>query len=250
MSRIIGVLNFKGGTAKTTTVVNLAAGLALRGARVLCLDLDPQGSLAAYLGVSYRRSLADLLHGTAGVAACTVLARANLDLIPGDRSLFNAEGMLWRMGNERAARMLLSERMQSVDGYDYIILDHSPSTSLLSESALLYANELMVPVAMTYLALVGARQVIDSLRSLGRISDHRAQLGWIVPTFYYERLRKDRAVMGTLRQHFGDRVTDPIRANVKLAEAPSHQQSIYEYAPSSTGAADYALLVERIAQDG
>ncbi|HEY68523.1 MAG TPA: ParA family protein [Thermoflexia bacterium] len=251
MGRIIGVLNYKGGTAKTTTVVNLGAGLALRGERVLCVDLDAQGSLATYLGVHYTYSLAHLLLGQANPRTCIVRARDNLDLIAGDEGLLRAEGELWRIDNRLIARRVLVGRLRGLeDDYDYIILDFSPSASLLSESGLLYVRELIVPVAMNYLALIGTRQVIQTLKTIGRVHGHRVRLYLIVPTFYYARLRKDREVMETLQRYFADKVTAPIRASVKLSEAPSHRMSIYEYAPKSLAAIDYARLVERVFRDG
>ncbi len=250
MSRIIGVLNYKGGTGKTTTVVNLAVGLALRGARVLCVDMDAQGSLATYFGAHYSHSLANLLLEQAAPQACITPLRDNLDLIASDASLLQAEGILWRMNDHHLARQMLVNKMNALDGYDYIILDYSPSVSLLSESSLLYIRELIVPVAMNYMALVGARQVIQTLKTVGRIPGHRVQLSMIVPTFYYARLRKDREIIETLQRYFAGKVANPIRANVKLSEAPSYQMSIYEYASRSYGAIDYARLVERVVSNG
>jgi chromosome partitioning protein len=250
MSRIIGVLNYKGGTGKTTTVVNLATGLAMRGARVLCIDLDAQGSLATYLGVRYTHSLTHLLQGQVDPQACIVRGRDNLDLIASDSSLLQAEGELWRMDDNQLARQVLPGKMRSIDGYDYLFLDYPPSVSLLSEGSLLYVQEIIVPVSMSYLALVGTRQVIQALKTIGQTHERRVLLSLIVPTFYYARLRKDRDVMETLHRYFVGKVAEPIRANVKLAEAPSHQMSIYEYAPRSSGAIDYARLVERVFSDG
>ena len=247
MSRIIGVLNFKGGTGKTTTVVNLAVGLALRGSRVLCVDMDAQGSLATYFGAEYTYSLADLLLNQAEPQSCITSVRENLDLIPSNANLLQAEGALWQMGNPNLAHQVLANKMQALADYEYIILDYSPSISLLSQSSLLYTQELIVPVAMNYLALVGTRQVIQTLKTVGRVPGHSVQLSVILPTFYYGRLRKDREIMETLERYFNGKVAHPIRANVKLSEAPSHQMSIYEYASRSSGALDYARLVERIA---
>ncbi len=251
MSRRIGVLNYKGGTGKTTTVVNLAAGLALRGARVLCIDLDAQGSLAMCLGMHYTYSLTHILLGQAEPQACVVQARDNLDLIASDSSLLQAEGALWRMNDSRMARQTLANKMRGLeDKYDYIILDFSPSASILSESGLQYVRELVVPVSMSYLAMVGTRQVIETLKSIGRIPGHHVRLYLIVPTLYSSRVRQDREVLGVLQRHFANRVTDPIRANLKLTESPSHHMTIYEYSPRSGAAADYKRLVERVLRDG
>ncbi len=251
MCRIIGVLNYKGGTAKTTTVVNLAAGLALRGSRVLCLDLDAQGSLATFLGVPYSHSMKHLLLGLAAPRECVVRARDRFDLVASDASLLEAEGALWNLNNQQRAHDLLTDHLHELEGgYDYVLIDFSPSANLLGESALHYAQEVIVPVAMNYLALVGTRQVIQTLKSIGKLQEHCVRLSLIVPTFYDARLRKDGEVMETLHKYFAGQVADPIRSNVKLAEAPGHQMSIYEYAPHSSGALDYAQLVERVANHG
>ena len=247
MCKIFGVLNYKGGTGKTTTVINLAAGLALSGSRVLCVDMDAQGSLATSLGVTYTHTMTDLLLGRVTVQQCIIPTRDNLDIIPSDATLLQAEGALWRMNDSRAARQVLADKMCGIeDDYDYIILDYSPSVSLLSENGLAYAQKLIVPVSPNYMALIGIKQVIQTLKTIGQKSEHRVELSMIVPTFYYSHLRKDREVMATLHRYFGVKVVDPIRINVKLSEASGHQMSIYEYAPYSSGAADYAQLVERV----
>jgi chromosome partitioning protein len=251
MCRRIGVLNYKGGTAKTTTVVNLGAGLAKRGARVLCIDLDPQGSLAMCLGVRYEYSLMDMLLGQAEPQSCITQARDNLDVIASDSNLLQAEGMLWRMNDTRAARKVLTEKLCVLDArYDYVILDFSPSASILSESGLQYVRELIVPVSTSYLSMIGTRQVVETLKEIGRIPGHRVRLYLILPTLYSPRLRQDREILGILQRHFADRVADPIRANIKLTEAPSHHKTIYEYSPRSGAASEYKRLVERVLRDG
>jgi chromosome partitioning protein len=250
MSRVIGVLNYKGGTGKTTTVVNLATGLALRGARVLCVDLDAQGSLATQLGVDYTYSLSHLLLGQVRPEACIAPARNHLDIVASDRSLLRAEGKLWRIGDEQIIRRTLRNKMRSLDKeYDYVILDFSPSVSLLSESGLLYIRELIVPVSVSYMGLVGLRQVIETLKTFRQMPESHVRLYLIVPTFYSDTVQQDREVMAILRRYFADKVTAPIRSSVKIAESPSHRMSIYEYSPRSTGATDYARLVERVFRD-
>ena len=251
MSRRIGVLNHKGGTAKTTTVVNLGAGLALRGARVLCIDLDPQGSVAMCLGVRYTYSLAHMLLGQVEPQSCIVQARDNLDVIASDSSLLQAEGAMWRMNDSRLARKILVSKLRSLDDkYDYVILDFSPSASILSEGGLQYAQELIVPVSTSYLSMIGTRQVIETLKNIGRVPGHRVRLYLILPTLYSPRLRQDREILGILQRHFADRVAEPIRTNVKLTEAPSHHKTIFEYSPRSAAAAEYKRLVERVLRDG
>lgn len=250
MSRIIGILNYKGGTGKTTTVVNLASGLAALGARVLCVDLDAQGSLATYLGVRFTHSITHLLLGQADPETCIVRARENLDIIGSDRSLLQAERMMYRIDDDCRARQALAHKMRGINRYDFIILDFSPSGSILSEAGLLYAREVIVPVSMDYLALVGVREVIQTLKNLARTPGYGVRFFLILPMFYYARLRKDRQILETLHRYFDGKVADPIRASVKLSEAPSHQVSIYEYAPGSASAIDYAYLVERVANGG
>ncbi len=254
MTRIIGVLNYKGGTGKTTTVVNLAAGLALRGERVLCVDLDAQGSLATYLGVCHPHTVASMLLGQAKPKDCIVHTSSGLDLIPSDGSLLQAEGSLWRLNNDGEGRKVLAEKMTGVDAdYSYVLLDCSPSVSLIGQGVLLYANELIVPVSMNYLSMVGVRQVFEAIKTYGgnhTHSAHSVRLSLIVPTFYAHHLRKDREILDALIHLFPGHVSNAIRANVALSEACSHRTSIYEYAPHSYGATDYAQLVEKVVSYG
>ena len=103
---------------------------------------------------------------------------------------------------------------------------------------------------MSYMSLVGTRQVIETLKNLGRIPGHNVRLYLVIPTLYSARARQDREVIALLRRYFADRVTKPIRMSTKLAEAPSHHQTIYEYSPRSRAAADYKRLVDRILRNG
>jgi chromosome partitioning protein len=250
MSRIIAVLNFKGGTGKTTTVVNLAAGMARAGRRVLAVDLDPQGGVAASLGLAFTCSLADLLLGEATPRQAILPARRGLDVIPGDLRLAQVERALWRFdGRTGASPRLLAQRMQGVDDYDYILLDCSPSLNYLNESGVLYARELFVPVSMDYLGLVGIRQVLEFTQTMMRTHRETIDLSLVIPTFYDERQRKSREVLAVLHEHFPGKVADPIHYSVRLSEAPGYVEHIYEYDPGGVGARDYERLAERVLND-
>jgi chromosome partitioning protein len=134
VTRILGVLNFKGGTGKTTTVINLAAGLAQKGHRVLCVDLDAQGSVAAYFGVKYPHSLAHLIVDALPADQCVQKVRPNLDILPSDKSVLDAQGYLWRLNDNPTARKVLRERLCTLTPYDFVVVDYSPSDNILSES--------------------------------------------------------------------------------------------------------------------
>ncbi len=248
MSRNIGILNYKGGTGKTTTTINLAAGLALRGKQVLCIDLDPQGSLAAQFGIKPLMTLAELFEDKAAVPDCIYPARDHLDVLPGSHKLLSIDGALWKMESASAARRILSKKLAAFrDGYDFVIIDFPPSANKVSENGLMIVNELIIPMPMSHLALVGTYQVIGTLKAISKIPDHQVRLSWILPTLYNGRLRKDRSILASMERQYPGEIAQPIRNNVRLAEAPAYQKTIYEYAPRSYGAQDYAALVELVA---
>jgi chromosome partitioning protein len=214
----------------------------------LCIDLDPQGSLAAQLGIKPGLTLADLFSDEATLQACIYNARDNLDVLPGSRKLLKIGGSLWKMESVSKARRILANKLDGVqDKYDFVIVDFPPSANKVSENGLMVVNELLIPMPMSHLALVGTYQVIGTLKAISRIPDHQVRLGWILPTLYNGRLRKDRAILTSMRHQFPDQVAEPIRSNVRLAEAPAYQKTIFEYAPRSYGAKDYAALVEIVA---
>lgn len=242
--RIIAILNFKGGTGKTTTTINLGTGLALAGKQVLMIDLDPQGTLATYFGIHYAQSLTHLLLEQATAYECIISARPNLDMIPADYELAHVIRIL---GNKPESEFLLRRLLRGLDDYDFILLDCSPTINLLSDNALRYAHEIFIPVPMDYLALVGARQVAIEVLSLRKNRpDQPVHIALIIPTFYQARYKKSAEVMDNLKKYFPNAVAEPIRATVRLSEASSHHQPIFEYEPGGIGATDYARLVERV----
>ncbi|HUP00511.1 MAG TPA: ParA family protein [Gemmatimonadota bacterium] len=243
--RRIAVVNHKGGTGKTTTAVHLAAGLAELGHRVLLIELDPQGNVGAWFGLEEDEvRLPELLARQIKAGDARVEVRDNLDVIASDWRLAETEErLIWSQERERG----LANRLSGLEReeYDFVILDCAPSMSLLTTSALAYADEVVIPISMEFLALVGVRQIVENILRMSARNGRDLVISAVVPTFYRKNLRKNGEILRTLRKHFDETVTDPIRENVRLSEAPSHGQTIFEYAPRSFGARDYRKLVER-----
>ncbi len=246
-ARRLAVLNQKGGTGKTTTAINLAAGIADRGYDVLLVDLDAQGNVGTSLGIRGERSLYHLL--VEGPSGCTVddviiPLRGHFDVITSDATLAAAEVALARLDGPRDR--VLSERLTVLKGrYQYIVLDCGPSLNLLNQNALSFVDEVMIPVSCDYLALVGVKQVLKTLKDIDKHLNHSVRISGVVPTFYDARTRLAKEAVETLSGHFKERLYDPIRRSTRLAEAPSHRQTIFEYAPDSQAAEDYRRLVDR-----
>ena len=242
-ARILAVLNQKGGTAKTTTALSVAAGFAELGHRTLLLDLDPQGNVAVSLGVHHPRTISHLLTHKSSFAHCVMTARPNLDIVIADEYLAVTEVEFAR-GNEKDRTTRLSHCMSGVDGYDYIVLDCAPALSIVNENALFYAGEVLIPVSCDYLALVGVKQVLRTLRRVSEQTGKTIRVAGVLPTFYDVRNTLSLESLSYLRKTFGPRLLPPVRANPKLAEAPSKRKTIFEYAPESNGARDYIRVVE------
>lgn len=241
--RRIAVFNHKGGTGKTTTSINVAAGLAEAGMRVLLIDVDPQGNVGVSLGVRGDTTLYHVLvlgHDPGKVA---VPVRSNLDVITSNESLAAAELYLAARPNRDR---VLRERMAGCDAYDAVVLDCSPSLSLLNQNALCYADSVLIPVSCDYLALVGVKQCVRTLKNVHEHLKHPVHILGVVPTFYDARQKLAKEVTDTLKAKFGDLCMAPVRANMKLREAPAAKQTIFEYAPDSNGAEDYRAVVKTV----
>lgn len=242
--RRIAVFNHKGGTGKTTTSVNLAAGLAERGKRVLLVDTDAQGNVGVSLGVRGERSLYHVLVLGVPPVDCAVPIRPSLDVLTSNETLAAAEIFL---ASRPARDRVLRERLSAgTDDYDYVVLDCSPSLNLLNQNALVFADALVVPVSCDYLSLVGVKQVLRTVKSVNELLKHPVSIFGVLPTFYDVRNRICRDSVDALVQHFGERVMSPIRVNTRLKEAPMEKKTIFEYAPESNGAADYLSLVDSV----
>lgn len=250
MLKTIAIINNKGGVGKTTTTVNLAAGLARRGRRVLLVDLDSQGSASLSLGVRRSElspSAADVLYGKVNIEdAVRATDLDNFDLLTGDIDLANADIVLKQKehGQYRLDKVLSQVR----DDYQVILIDCAPSTTLLSICALVAADGFIVPVTPYYLSLEG-------VISLGGVVQRvRNGLGQAAPLLGVLVTKVDPNVEAAqdftkMRNHYGDKVFDTeIRRDPRLIEAPSHDLDIFRYAPDSPGAEDYGQLVDELEQ--
>ena len=241
--RKIAIVNFKGGTGKTTTAVNLGGGLAMRGFRVLIIDMDSQGSAGIALGVSHRYTTYHLLIGDESPIECRTWARDNLDIIISDNSLAEAEILLAR---QPSRKRVLNRKMKEIITYDFILLDCAPSLNLLNQNALIFANEVFVPVSMEHLAFVGLKQVIHNIDMVRETFEHDIKISLIIPTFYDLRNNKSKRILDILHQYLDNKVADPIRTNVSLSEAATVRKTIFEYNLYCHGAVDYGKLVNRV----
>jgi chromosome partitioning protein len=244
-ARRIAILNQKGGTGKTTTAVNLAAGLAERGHRVLLVDTDAQGNVGVSLGIQGDHSLYHVLVDGIDPQQAAVPVRHSLDVITSDCTLAAAEVWLAHRNPDERARIMTHRlnRMHVSRRYDHVLLDCGPSLNLLNQNALSYADEVVIPVTCDYLALVGVKQVLRTIKDVERHLKHAVRIAAVLPTFFDSRTKLSREVLSTLQEHFKERCLAPIRLNTRLAEAPSHKKTIFEYAPSSLGAEDYDRVV-------
>jgi chromosome partitioning protein len=242
--QVLAVFNHKGGTGKTTTSVQVAAGLAEKGARVLLVDTDGQGNVATSLNLTSERSLYHVIVMGLSLEQAVIEARPNLDVLPSNETLAAAE--LYLAGQKRRDRVLAQRLERARDFYDYVIVDCSPSLSLMNQNALAFADAVLCPVACDYLSLVGVRQVLRTIKQVNRILGHSVALWGVLPTQFDTRARICREALETLRQNFGDVCLPPIHYVSRVKEAPSVGKTLFEYAPSSNATADYWRVVEKL----
>jgi len=246
--RRLAVVNMKGGVGKTTTAVQMATGLVLRGHRVLLVDADPQGNVGRLLGLAPAAyTVKDLMLGTAALDDVIVRSsqRPGLGVITATPSAFTLDAQL---GGTIQRETLLSRRLSGLRGFDIIVFDSSPAMSLLTYNVLLSASELVVPVGMDTMALAGARQTLDGVREISALWPERSlKLAAVVPTAVNSSTHASKATVGALET---DAEMGPalfprgIRQCIDLTYAAAANQTIWEYAPASRAAADYGALLD------
>ena len=246
-ARIIGVILSKGGVGKTTTAVNLSAGLALSGFKVLLVDTDTQGQDSYMLGIKPDVGLSDYLVGKVELEKAVVKARDNLWVLAGGKSLAGVKRMIDRrdFGGER----MLADALKPLEKhYDYIIVDTSPGWDPISVNVLFYVKELLIPISMEVMSIQG---LIEFMKSLSSIRKYRKEvvLKYLLPTFMDNKIKSRKRLLRKLNEAYGQYICKPIQHNVSFSEAPAFGQTIFEFAPGSDGTDDYRELVRQIADD-
>ena len=248
MARILAIANQKGGVGKTTTSVNLAAGLAQAGKRVLLVDLDPQGNATMGSGVNkskLERTVYHVLLGLGDAANIRVRVASGYDLVPANRELAGAEIELvdlpHREGRLRAA-------LEKIAGdYDFILIDCPPSLSLLTVNAFAAAEQVLIPMQCEYYALEGLSDLVGTIKRVRANLNPQLEIAGLLRTMYDPRNTLSQQVSRELETHFGDKVyRTVVPRNVRLAEAPSYGVPAVLWDASSKGAQAYVALASEI----
>lgn len=244
MGHIVSLLNHKGGVGKTTSAINIGAGLVELGKKVLLIDLDPQANLTISLGIPRQRhTIYEALRGEGELVPYT--HKPNFDVITSSLDLSGAEmELINEAGREFILRDLIN---QVVDDYDYILIDCPPSLGLLTLNALTSSRYVLIPLQTEFLAVQGLakiKQVIDKVKM--RLNK-QLEMSGVIATMYDSRRVLNRDVVDTIHKYFGEKVFKTyIRDNVALAEAPAQRKDIFDYSPKSPGAVDYLALSKEI----
>jgi chromosome partitioning protein len=258
--RVIALLNQKGGVGKTTSTVNLGAAFARYGQRVLLVDLDPQSNLSLHFGVESgpeQRTIRDLLlDPTCRIEDAVQTARLGLDFIPAVTELALVEGEL---AQQEGMQTVLRSKLEPVYGnYDVILLDCPPSLGVLSVNALTVADEVFVPMQAHYLPLRGLEKLLQTVHLISQGLNPTIRVTGILLCMHDGSSSHARAVIGEIESQLAQfrgmdvpwstaTVLDPpVRRNIKLAEAPSFGQTIFDYAPKCPGADDYRRIAEQL----
>lgn len=244
MAIVISLLNHKGGVGKTTSTINIGAGLVELDKRVLVLDLDPQANLSLSLGVGRQpTTLYEALRGEADLAPVNI--RPGFDIVPSTLDLSGAE---MELINEAGREYILRELLEGVrDAYDFVIIDCPPSLGLLTLNALTSSEYVLIPLQTEFLALQGLAKIKQVIQKVKLRLNKKLEIIGVLPTMYDGRKVLNRDVVETIQKYFGHLVFNTyIRDNVALAEAPAQRQDIFSYSGSSSGAEDYLNLAKEI----
>jgi ATPases involved in chromosome partitioning len=248
---ILGIANQKGGVGKTTTVHNLGFGLAGRGYKTLMIDLDSQTSLSTACNCFLSDddvSLVEVMHGLPLEQAIRPLAE-NLDLVPSHPTLAAIDQAFAGAVRREYKLWQALKPVTEEGGYDLVVLDCPPVKGLMAQNAYVCMTHLIVPIQCHFFSLQGMAMVDSTVQDWGQAELLRPDFQYLgyLPTFFDKRNNLCNEVLDRLKNDYGELVfKQPIRNNIKLAEAPSHFQDIFTYMPNSIGAEDYNAFVEEV----
>jgi len=244
MSKVITISNHKGGVGKTTSAINIGAGLNKLGKKVLLIDLDPQANLSQSLGIiEPERTIYGALRGEYELKAIEILK--GLEVIPSTLDLSGAE---IEMSSEAGREYILRELIEPIKSfYDYILIDSPPSLGLLTLNSFVASDQVFIPLQAQYLALQGLSKLLEVIDKIKKRLNRDLKIGGVIITQYDNRKVLNRDVVLTIETHFKNEVfKTKIRDNIALAEAPAQGVDIFRYNPKSHGAEDYLALCKEI----
>ena len=244
MSKVISISNHKGGVGKTTSALNIGAGLTKLGKKVLLIDLDPQANLSQSLGiVDQDKNIYGAIRGEYKLQPINIIK--GLDLIPSTLDLSGAEVEL---SGEAGREYILKELIDPIKKqYDYVIIDSPPSLGLLTINSFTASDEVLIPLQAQYLAIQGLTKLVEVVDKIKKRLNKSLKVGGVFITQYDNRKVLNRDVVATIQSHFKSEVfKTKIRDNVALAEAPTQGVDIFRYQPKSKGAEDYLALCREI----
>lgn len=247
MTRIIALANQKGGVAKTTTVQNVGAGLALRGKRVCLVDLDPQANLTEGMGIdpdNLELSTFNLIIDGSPLNSVIREIKENLWLLPSNIELAGAEVKLATLAGKDAR---LKKALEKAEGFDYIIIDCPPSLSQLTLNGLTACTEVVVPLQTEFYSFKALKKLLETIEMVKQYTNPDITLSGIICTFFRDQRNLNKNVVDLVKEHFGTKVFNTkIHDNIKLAEAPAAGQDIFAYFSNCVGAWDYKNLCDEI----